>query len=155
MWVFIDERGVVRNTRLVESSGHAALDEAAQEAMRQVRFLPAENRGQPTGVWVQFPVTFQTQTDALREDQAAGRILGRVTAADTGEPLPGARVTLVGRQRGAITRYDGRFLLFALPPGRYSVAVQREGYASQTLADVEVRAGETRSVEFVLARVGG
>lgn len=60
LWVFIDETGAVRSTRVVEDggSGHSALDDAAQEAMQEVRFTPARLNEQPVPVWVQFPITF-------------------------------------------------------------------------------------------------
>jgi TonB family protein len=61
VWVFIDESGSVKNTRVVESSGYPALDKAAEEAMKVVKFSPALNRDQKVAVWVQFPVTFQVQ----------------------------------------------------------------------------------------------
>ena len=56
---FIDERGVVLNTLIAESSGHRALDEAALRVAGVYRFSPAMNRDEPTPVWVQFNITFQ------------------------------------------------------------------------------------------------
>ncbi|MGI9179437.1 MAG: energy transducer TonB [Longimicrobiaceae bacterium] len=61
VWVYINEQGQVQNTRVVESSGYPALDQAATEVMQAVRFTPALNRDQRVAVWVQFPVTFQVQ----------------------------------------------------------------------------------------------
>lgn len=61
VWVFIDENGDVKNTRVVESSGYPALDQAATEVMSAVKFKPALNRDTRVAVWVQFPVTFQVQ----------------------------------------------------------------------------------------------
>ncbi len=61
VWVYIDENGDVKNTRVVDSSGYPALDQAAIEVMQAVKFKPALNRDQRVAVWVQFPVTFQVQ----------------------------------------------------------------------------------------------
>lgn len=62
LWVFINEQGAVQNTRIVQSSGYAQLDQVAEELMRNVaQFSPARNRDQAVPVWVQLPVTFQTQ----------------------------------------------------------------------------------------------
>jgi periplasmic protein TonB len=62
LWVQIDERGSVRQTEVVESSGYAQLDRVAEEVMREVaRFRPALNRDQAVTVWVQIPVVFETR----------------------------------------------------------------------------------------------
>jgi periplasmic protein TonB len=61
LWVFIDESGTVRNTRVTQSSGYDQLDEAARAAMSEARFTPALNRDQRVPVWIQLPVTFQTR----------------------------------------------------------------------------------------------
>jgi TonB family protein len=68
LWVFIDEQGAVTRTRLVEGSGHTALDEAAEVVMRGFRFAPARHRGQPVPVWIQLPIRFAPPTaDAMAE----------------------------------------------------------------------------------------
>lgn len=62
MWVFIDEAGTVRNTRVDGSSGYEALDRLADELIREVaRFSPALNRDQRVAVWIQLPVTFEAR----------------------------------------------------------------------------------------------
>lgn len=73
LWVFIDEEGMVRNTRLVESSGNEQLDAVAESLLREVaRFTPARNRGEVVPVWVQLPVTFQPVVGADGNGPAAG-----------------------------------------------------------------------------------
>jgi periplasmic protein TonB len=61
LWVFIDEQGNVRNTRITQGSGYEQLDEAARAVMQEARFTPALNRDQRVPVWIQLPVTFQTR----------------------------------------------------------------------------------------------
>jgi TonB family protein len=58
LWVFINEDGAVRNTRVVESSGYEAFDQVAQDAVRTVTFSPAWNRDVKVPVWVQLPVSW-------------------------------------------------------------------------------------------------
>ncbi len=152
LWVYIDEEGVVRNTKVVQSSGsgYPALDEAAEAVMRQARFKPAINRDQRVPVWVQFPLTFQA-TPGQTASQV-GRISGTITSAATGRPLENARITVDGMHRGAVSRRDGRFVLANLASGTYSITVQREGYGMRTISDVEIRAGETSTIEVSLMR---
>ena len=59
VWFFIDESGKVVNTKVSESSGFAALDEAALRVADVFRFTPALNRDQPVKVWVEMPITFR------------------------------------------------------------------------------------------------
>ena len=61
VYFFIDENGVVRDTRIDQSSGHQALDEAALEVADVYRFSPALNRDTRVPVWVSFPITFQVR----------------------------------------------------------------------------------------------
>lgn len=59
MHFFIDEVGALQNTVLAESSGLAALDDAAEAVARTFQFSPALNQGDPVPVWIQLPITFQ------------------------------------------------------------------------------------------------
>ena len=57
--LFICDRGTVRAAVLAKSSGHPSLDEAALAVVSSMAFEPAENQGQPVGVWVRYPITFK------------------------------------------------------------------------------------------------
>ena len=59
MWLYVDLSGAVVNHELKTTSGNEALDRAAAEVVRQMRFRPARNQGEPTAVWVSQWVTFQ------------------------------------------------------------------------------------------------
>jgi TonB family protein len=59
VYFYVDATGRVGDTRIDQSSGHAALDEAALSVAGVYRFSPALNRDRPTPVWVSFPITFQ------------------------------------------------------------------------------------------------
>ena len=61
VWFFIDENGRVQDTRINESSGYDAFDEAALEVASIMEFSPAYNRDQRVPVWVSFGVTFEVQ----------------------------------------------------------------------------------------------
>lgn len=61
VWFFIDETGIVRNTRLAGSSGYRELDEAALAVAPLLRFSPALNRDRAVQVWVQLPILFSVR----------------------------------------------------------------------------------------------
>jgi TonB family protein len=43
--------GLVKDSRVVKSSGHDVLDEAAREALSQCQFKPAKVDGKPVAAW--------------------------------------------------------------------------------------------------------
>jgi len=56
--VSVNALGRVDQLRVVASSGHPLLDQAALSAVRQWRFKPAEKSGQPVATTVQVPIRF-------------------------------------------------------------------------------------------------
>jgi protein TonB len=61
VWFFIDEKGIVQNRVVNESSGHTALDDAALRVAPVFKFTPALNRDKAVPVWVSLPITFTTR----------------------------------------------------------------------------------------------
>jgi len=59
VWIKIDERGVLQDVQINQSSGHPALDAAAIRVARTMEFSPALNRDQVVPVWVSIPIQFQ------------------------------------------------------------------------------------------------
>ena len=61
VWFYMSETGQVLDSRISESSGQVALDEAALRVADVFQFTPAMNRGEPVSVWIQLPITFAVQ----------------------------------------------------------------------------------------------
>ena len=74
-----------------------------------------------------------------------GRIVGGVTDAETGDPLIGATVWLVGTTLGAATDLDGRFAIEGVPVGEHEV---RASYVGFEAAEVRVRVAAGGTVAF-------
>ena len=83
--------------------------------------------------------------------QNPGKLSGRVTDADTGDPLIGANVYLADVQRGAATDTDGNYTILGIPVGEYDIQYSYTGYQSQTLTGVELSQGRTRTVDIELS----
>ena len=78
-----------------------------------------------------------------------GSITGRVLDAETGAPLSGAAVAVVGQDGFQGTNASGTFQ-WSVPAGTYSVVVTLIGYETGRLDGVGVSAGESTTVEITL-----
>ena len=102
----------------------------------------------PPGFWaallctVLFAVPLHAQT--------TGKIAGRVTDADTGEPLPGANVVVVGTKMGATVDVNGEYFILRVSPSTYEVRASLVGYQSVSKTEVEVLLDRTATVDFQL-----
>lgn len=57
---FIDEAGNVADAKVIKGVGHG-LDEAALEAVKQTKFTPGKQKGEPVKVQVSIPIVFKLQ----------------------------------------------------------------------------------------------
>ena len=80
--------------------------------------------------------------------QAPAAVEGQVVNAQSGNPLAGANLKVIGTQRGTMTDAEGRFEL-SVPPGRLTLRASFVGYASLR-KEVEVEVDETATVQFRL-----
>ncbi|MBC7789115.1 MAG: TonB-dependent receptor [Anaerolineae bacterium] len=78
-----------------------------------------------------------------------GAIGGVVTDAQTGSPISGAQVAVLGTSvaiRGSLSNDAGAYRLVGLDAGVYTVAVTRLGYERREFQSVNVTAGETTNL---------
>ena len=83
---------------------------------------------------------------------AAGKIHGKVVDKDTGEPLVGATVSLVGTTRGATTNLDGEYDIIQVTVGVYTVRASYVGYQQVQISNVQVNENLTTETNFQLAK---
>nr|MBA2380288.1 TonB-dependent receptor [Blastocatellia bacterium] len=78
---------------------------------------------------------------------------GRVYDAQ-GNVVPGAKVTVTNRatrlERTAVANSDGLFVVTELPPGRYDLAAEAEGFSRLLREDVELNIGARQTLNFDL-----
>ena len=102
---------------------------------------------------------------------STARVIGRVVDLATGEPISGARVTLLriapsagprpstlpamsARPIGGETNTDGVFLVVDIPPGRWRVQVEKTGFSRVVAPIIEVAAGSVTVPDIRLDRGG-
>ena len=83
---------------------------------------------------------------------AQGVVTGRVVAQGTNEPIPEARVILIGTSLFTVTNNDGRFTVRNVPAGTQQVRVLRVGFGEQK-KPATVTNGQATTLDFQLATV--
>lgn len=79
-----------------------------------------------------------------------GKISGTILDSKTAESLPGAMATLEGTGKGAIADFDGKFVISAITPGKYTLIVSYISYDSKKIAEVEVKSNDLTEVNILL-----
>lgn len=82
-----------------------------------------------------------------------GSISGVVKTKDTGAPLAGANVVIVGTSMGRASDANGKYAIANVPAGVYKLRATFIGY-QQSIKDVKVAAGETAIADFALIETG-
>ncbi len=80
-----------------------------------------------------------------------GKIAGTVTDANSGEPLPGVNIVLIGTSYGAVSDFDGNFSIINLPPGSYTVRASAIGYSPISYGSLRVSIDLTTRQDFKLS----
>lgn len=80
-----------------------------------------------------------------------GKIVGNVTDAKTGEPLPGVNIILIGTSYGAVTDFEGNYLILNLQPGTYTIRASSIGYAPLSYSNTQVNVDLTTKQDFQLS----
>ena len=90
-----------------------------------------------------------TSRDFVLTPMPSGFIGGTITNADTGDPIEGGRITLLGSTLSTTTDEFGYYIIEA-PTGTYDVTARASGYQPSIFPDVSVTADETVTVDFEL-----
>jgi outer membrane receptor protein involved in Fe transport len=80
-----------------------------------------------------------------------GKIAGKVTDKESGEPLPGVNVMIVGTTVGAATNIHGEFFIINVPPGTYTLRANLIGYGTVEVTNLQATVDLTTNVDFQLS----
>jgi TonB-dependent receptor len=101
------------------------------------------------GILVLFNMTFTV--DVLNA-QTSGKIVGRITDANTGEGLAGANLQIEGTYYGAASDRFGKFLIQKVPFGSHTLVVSYIGYEEYT-SEITISATEPVATHNVVMKV--
>ena len=82
--------------------------------------------------------------------ESTGKIAGKVTAAKTGEGLPGSLVVIIETKISASANLDGSFAIENVPEGSYDIKAQMLGFKDMVKNKVQVNQGQTTLQDFAL-----
>ena len=82
-----------------------------------------------------------------------GSIRGFLRRSDTGEPVKYGTVFTDGREFGGPSLFDGQYPINDVPPGTYTLSVEKVGYRSESTT-VTVQEGQEARVDFNLLFLG-
>ncbi|NND70265.1 MAG: helix-turn-helix domain-containing protein [Rhodothermales bacterium] len=79
-----------------------------------------------------------------------GKVAGVVSDADSGQPLPGATVSVDGTTLGTVSDSQGRYTIIGITPGSYDVRFQFVGYTPSVIRGVRVTSDRTTTLNGTL-----
>jgi outer membrane receptor protein involved in Fe transport len=79
-----------------------------------------------------------------------GKIAGRVTDKQSGEPLIGVNILVKGTELGSATDEDGFYYILQVPPGTYDLEATYIGYHNITVKDVRVKVDLTQRINITM-----
>ncbi|MDP5170553.1 MAG: TonB-dependent receptor [Bacteroidia bacterium] len=79
-----------------------------------------------------------------------GILSGTVSDDESGEPLIGATIAIVGTYKGGLSDEAGRFRIVDIKPGDYSIKITYVGYSEKIYNGITVAQGATQSLDIKL-----
>lgn len=83
---------------------------------------------------------------------AIGKVRGFVTDSETGEPLMGANIQIVGTMMGAATDENGEYVILNIPVGKYDLSATFMGYQKVAVEGIIVNSGLTTFRDVALPK---
>jgi TonB-dependent receptor len=97
-----------------------------------------------------FNLWAQTPKSITPGAELTGVLVGKLTDAQTGEPLIGATVRLQGTNLGAVSNQEGDFRIKKVPSQIYALVATYIGYAKTTVSEINVKPNEVTDVTLSL-----
>jgi TonB-dependent receptor len=82
--------------------------------------------------------------------QDKGRIAGKILDKKTGEELIGVSVQIEGTSTGAVTDFEGKYVISSVTPGTYTLLVSYISYNKKVISGIEVKAKDVTTVNVAM-----
>jgi outer membrane receptor protein involved in Fe transport len=79
-----------------------------------------------------------------------GKLSGKVTDAETGEPILGANIVIEGTYHGAASDMEGYYFINNIPPGKYNVIISAIGFQKIIVKDIFIKIDLTINLDVEL-----
>lgn len=102
-------------------------------------------------LWVllfSFSALFSATTASAQS--VSGKLTGKVTDSETGEPLIRASIRIEGTKIGTVTDLEGNYTILNVPVGVYRVRASYIGYTDVTVEGVKITSNLTTRLDFSL-----
>jgi outer membrane receptor protein involved in Fe transport len=80
-----------------------------------------------------------------------GKLSGKITDKNSGDPLIGVNVVLQGTAMGSATDFEGYFVIINIPPGTYDLRFSGVGFGTKMVKEVVISSGQTTTLNETLA----
>lgn len=105
----------------------------------------------PIPPWSHAAILFLSLVGASAAAGQQATIIGRITDQVTQQPIPEARVIVLGTSQYTVSGADGRYTVRNVPVGTAELRVLRVGY-SEMKRPVRTLAGQTATLDFAMTR---
>jgi hypothetical protein len=102
-------------------------------------------------------ISYRRKAETVTERTGSGELRGKITDADTDEPLPFVNIVLLqnGRQMvGTTTDFDGNYVIKPVKSGNYQMVASFVGYESMAMNAVPVTSNKITFQDFRLRTSG-
>jgi len=82
--------------------------------------------------------------------QETGRLFGSLVDADTGEPIIAAHVSLENSDYSTMSTLSGEYRLPDVAEGNYTILIEKYGYRTARITDVQIESGALKSMDIPL-----
>ena len=88
---------------------------------------------------------------AVVQAGTTGKLAGKVTIKDSGEPMIGANILINDTDLGTATDVEGNYYILQVPPGKYSIRYTMIGYQDLLMNDVRIQVDLTTTINAELS----
>jgi outer membrane receptor for ferrienterochelin and colicin len=80
-----------------------------------------------------------------------GKLVGKITDKRTGEAMAGATITLEGTKLGAVSDYEGNYIIINIPPRTYNAKISFIGYETTIVENVKIIVDQTTQLPVAIS----